>query len=46
LAEENLSTDNAVMIAYITLQKHIRGEQDELTCDVNPNMLLNTIQLR
>ncbi len=41
-----LSTDNAVMIAYVALQKHLRADYQDLTCDVNPNMPLNTIKLR
>lgn len=41
-----LSTDNAVMIAYVALQKHLRADHQDLSCDVNPNMPLNTIKLR
>jgi len=41
-----LSTDNAVMIAYVALQKHLRSDHQDLTCDINPNMPLNTIKLR
>jgi len=42
----SLSTDNAAMIAYITLQKHLRGQYDILYCDIDPNLRLNTLVLR
>ncbi len=42
----SLSTDNAAMIAYITLQKHLRGQYDILDCDIDPNLRLNTLVLR
>lgn len=41
-----LSTDNAAMIAYITLQKHLRKQYDSLESDIDPNLPLNTIILR
>ena len=41
-----LSTDNAAMIGYVALQKHLRKQYDQLDCDVNPNLPLNTIKLR
>jgi len=42
----HLSTDNAAMIGYVALHKHLRGQHSELDCDVNPNLPLNTLQLR
>ncbi len=41
-----LSTDNAAMIGYVAMQKHCRGYEDELGCDIDPNMPLNTMKLR
>lgn len=41
-----LSTDNAVMIAYTALQKHLRNQHSSLEEDINPNMRLNAMVLR
>ena len=46
ICSPHLSTDNAAMIGYVGLQKCIREEFSELSCDVNPNMPLNSIKLR
>lgn len=46
LCSPRLSTDNAVMIAYVGLQKHLRGQHSELTEDIHPNLPLNTIVMR
>ncbi|MGJ8656143.1 MAG: tRNA (adenosine(37)-N6)-threonylcarbamoyltransferase complex transferase subunit TsaD [Akkermansiaceae bacterium] len=46
ICSPHLSTDNAAMIGYVGVQKFIRGEFSDLSCDVNPNMLLNAIKLR
>lgn len=40
------TTDNAAMIAYVALHKHLHGEHSPLSCDVDPNMRLNTLVLR
>ncbi|GAA5494169.1 tRNA N6-adenosine threonylcarbamoyltransferase [Rubritalea halochordaticola] len=40
------TTDNAAMIAYVALHKHLNGEHSPLSCDVDPNMRLNTLVLR
>ena len=42
----SLSTDNAAMIAYITLHKHLRKQYSTLDCDIDPNLRLNTLVLR
>jgi N6-L-threonylcarbamoyladenine synthase len=46
ICSQHLSTDNAAMIGYVGLQKFIRGEFSDLSCDVNPNMPLNAMKLR
>jgi N6-L-threonylcarbamoyladenine synthase len=46
ICSPHLSTDNAAMIGYVGLQKFIRGDFSDLSCDVNPNMPLNALKLR
>lgn len=46
LCSPHLSTDNAAMIGYVGLQKFVRGDFSDLSCDVNPNMPLNALKLR
>ncbi len=46
ICSPHLSTDNAAMIGYVGLQKLIRGEFSDLSCDVNPNMPLNAMKMR
>jgi len=46
ICSQHLSTDNAAMIGYVGLQKFIREEFSDLSCDVNPNMPLNAMKLR
>jgi len=40
LARTELTTDNAVMIAYVATLKHARGEQSPLDADIDPNLAL------
>jgi len=40
------TTDNAAMIAFVGLQKHLRGQHDSLSSDIDPNMRLNSIVIR
>jgi len=42
----HLSTDNAAMIAYVGLHKHLAKDYSDLTCDIDPNFPLNMMQLR
>ena len=42
----HLSSDNAAMIAFIGLHKHLHGEHSPLDCDIDPNLPLNMIKLR
>jgi len=40
IAPPALSTDNAVMIAFVALQSHLRGVSSSLHEDINPNLRL------
>ena len=46
VCSKHLSADNAAMIAYVGLHKHLREEYAELDCDVNPNFPLNMQKMR
>ena len=46
VCSRHLSADNAAMIAYVGLHKHLAGEHDGLDCDVDPNFPLNMMQMR
>ncbi|MFC4995283.1 tRNA (adenosine(37)-N6)-threonylcarbamoyltransferase complex transferase subunit TsaD [Rubritalea tangerina] len=46
ICSKHLSTDNAAMIAYVALQKFLRGEQSKLDADIDPNLPLNALVLR
>ena len=40
IAPPLLSTDNAAMIAFVALQKHLRGDSSNFSEDINPNLKL------
>ncbi len=40
IAPPLLSTDNAAMIAFVALQKHLRGDSSSFSEDINPNLKL------
>lgn len=42
----HLSSDNAAMIAFVGLHKHLHNEHSSLSSDINPNFPLNMIKLR
>jgi N6-L-threonylcarbamoyladenine synthase len=46
ICSKHLSTDNAAMIAFVGLHKFLRNEFSDMSCDINPNLPLNTIILR
>lgn len=42
----SFTTDNAAMIAFVGLHMFLRGESSDLSCDIDPNMRLNSIIIR
>lgn len=40
LADPKLCTDNAAMIAYVAMQKLMRGESSPVETDIDPNLKL------
>lgn len=46
ICSQHLSTDNAAMIAFVGLHKFLRNDFSDISCDINPNLPLNTLILR